>query len=191
MSKNLTRLAKKGKENNAPPKQKAPVVNKTVEKVETPIIKVKVPTTEETVLSIIDNIDVLTGKSDIEIVENVEETSSEAPTTMEKEATRWLQEQVELLTAENEQLRADLEQLNDYYNPNPNGPQNDLYKPTSTHNDSNVGVINLFNEIQTNLISMGINQQTGMPNLIIAPINFLNRMIAFFPFLENEKRFNF
>lgn len=190
MGKNLARLAKKGKA-EAPQKPTiAKPANKVAEEVKEPVVEIKVPSTDETVMSILDDITKLTGSSKTEVIEAVENIE-ELPTTMEKEATGWLQEQVELLTAENEQLRADIAQLNDYYNSNPNESQNGSFELRGVHNETNAGVINLFNEIQTNLMAMGINEQTGKPNLFIAPINFLNRMVAFFPFLENEKRFNF
>ena len=45
-----------------------------------------------------------------------------------------------------------------------------------------VKVIELFNEIQAQYLSLG-------NNLIIYPAAFLNRLIKFFPFLDGHRRF--
>jgi hypothetical protein len=43
-------------------------------------------------------------------------------------------------------------------------------------------LVKLFNEIQTNHLALG-------RNFVIVPPAFLNRLIMFFPFLQDEKRF--
>ena len=69
--------------------------------------------------------------------------------------------------------------------------ENDNNSTNDIGNDGQIknSVVKLFNEIQENYFSMGKNPHTGQPNLIIPPIAFMNRMIQFFPFLDNEKKF--
>lgn len=49
-------------------------------------------------------------------------------------------------------------------------------------------IIRVFEEIQNNYLKMGVNS-FGESNLRIAPASFMNRLIMFFPFLGEYKRF--
>jgi len=50
-------------------------------------------------------------------------------------------------------------------------------------------VFELFDELQTNHLRMGTDPQTGVGNFRIYCPGFLNRMLAFFPFLNEVKRY--
>jgi hypothetical protein len=106
----------------------------------------------------------------------------------EPKGVEWLEEQMSRLTEENEKLKAeatlakaDYEQLFAAFqqqkntvvlNDNPNGTDTLL----------KAKVVQLFNEIQANHLALG-------HNFIIVPVAFLNRLILFFPFLDEYKRF--
>lgn len=112
----------------------------------------------------------------------LDETPKEEPKGVE-----WLEEQVtilgqknEALAAENQVLKADLQVLQSG-NPNASVSKND--------GDVKKVVIDLFNELQENYIRMGVDNR-GMGNFRIYTPGFLNRMIKFFPFLNEHKRYN-
>jgi len=125
-----------------------------------------------------------------------EAEEAKAETTEERQGSDWLQEQVILLRQDLEQAQLELAQSRDEYDnlyatveqQIHDGvlPQQVLY---GDGGDVKQSAISLFNELQSNLLSMGLNQETGQPNFIIYPIGFLLRLIEFFPFLEKEKRF--
>ena len=50
-------------------------------------------------------------------------------------------------------------------------------------------VIDLFDELQTNYLKMGVNPQSQIGNFRIYCPGFLNRLIKFFPFLEEFKKY--
>jgi hypothetical protein len=184
MVKNLAHLAKKG--NSQVQTKVTPIVKSKVVEPKT-IEEPKIVTPKEMISNLLEDINTLT-KAPVEVVIPDEIQL----TTEEKEASTWLQEQVALLSEESELLRSEIRALqaeNDGLRNNYGGVhENGL---NSENNDNRVAssVINLFNELQNNLISMGVNQQTGKPNLFIAPVEFLKRMIMYFPFLDNEKKF--
>ena len=98
---------------------------------------------------------------------------------------QWLEEQVQKLTEENERLnseaavaKADYAKIFETYQQLKNG----AVSGSPENGDNRLKVIQLFNEIQANYVSMG-------KNFIIHPPSFLLRLIMFFPFLENERRF--
>ena len=49
-------------------------------------------------------------------------------------------------------------------------------------------VIRVFEELQDNYLKMG-KGQNGQPNFRIIPVAFMNRLIMFFPFLKERKKF--
>ena len=134
-------------------------------------------TINESVNSLLSDIKELTSSKSTDLITKNEDVSKKNIISGEqREATNWLEEQITRLTEENDELRTTLEM---YSNPR------EIHSETET----SASVINLFNELQGNLINMGVNEQTNQPNLIIYPIPFLMRMIEFFPFLRTEKRF--
>lgn len=106
----------------------------------------------------------------------------------EPKGVEWLEEQMSRLTEENEKLKAEANLAKEDYsklfgafqqqknavvlNDNPNG--SDTLLKTK--------VVQLFNEIQANHLALG-------HNFVIVPVAFLNRLILFFPFLDDQKRF--
>lgn len=109
----------------------------------------------------------------------------------------WLQEQVGLLSSENELLKNDLANAkNDYAKIFAENQQ--LKSGGSIQNDSEIKetITKIFHELQSNYMNMGTNSTprqevipAGTPNFRIAPIAFMNRLIMYFPFLQKEKRF--
>lgn len=101
----------------------------------------------------------------------------------------WLEEQLTALSDINTKLKGELEVAK--------GDYTKLFNEFQRLKQSGSGVVltnadvdtplkanlvRLFNEIQTNHLTMG-------KNFVIVPPAFLNRLIMFFPFLESEKRF--
>jgi len=87
----------------------------------------------------------------------------------------WLEEQVALQAKEIETLRTELANT----------------KANGGNVDENLKgtVIALFNELQDNHIKLGTNHQTGVGNFRIYTPGFLNRLIKFFPFLNEVKKY--
>jgi len=106
----------------------------------------------------------------------------------EPKGVEWLEEQMSRITEENEKLKAEANLAKEDYqhlfatlqqqknavvlNDNPNASDTPL----------KAKVIELFSEIQANHLSLG-------HNFVIVPVAFMNRLILFFPFLEDQKRF--
>lgn len=108
----------------------------------------------------------------------------------EPKGSEWLQEQVSLLASENQNLKNELEVAKESYTRIFTEFQN--IKGGAGIVDDGVlksQVVKLFHEIQSNYVNMGKNQYTGEPYFRIVPGAFLNRMIQFFPFLQQEKKF--
>jgi len=99
----------------------------------------------------------------------------ETPEAGDSNNVEWLQDQLMLLSQANDQLKSDLEAARI------GGPApNDAVKQS---------VIGLFNELQENHLKLGTNPQTGLGNFRIYCPGFLNRLIKFFPFLAEHKRY--
>jgi hypothetical protein len=106
----------------------------------------------------------------------------------EPKGVEWLEEQMSRLTEENEKLKAEANLAKEDYSKlfiafqqQKNGVVlND--NPNASDTLLKTKVVQLFNEIQANHLSLG-------HNFIIVPVAFLNRLILFFPFLEDQKRF--
>jgi len=114
----------------------------------------------------------LDKKKEVVESENEEEVVVEQPKGVE-----WLEEQVLILSQQNEALHYELEMFR---------------AGGSVSNGNDVvtkAVIALFDELQQNHIKLGVNPQTGVGNFRIYCPGFLNRMIKFFPFLEEYKRY--
>ena len=91
----------------------------------------------------------------------------------------WLEEQVSTLTNELDLLRNEYVMLLEKQQNMLNGYDEKIKN----------SVIVLFNELQQNHISLGVDPNTGIGNFRIYCPGFLNRMIKFFPFLEEIKQF--
>ena len=116
----------------------------------------------------------------------VDETNTVEP----KGDLTWLEEQVDLLTSRNNQLETDLNKSKDDYEKLYNefqlirqgggGIGDDMVKQK---------VIELFNEIQSNHMKLGTDPMTGIGNFRIYCPGFLNRLLSFFPFLNEFKQY--
>ncbi len=174
-SKNLISLAK-GKKPDAPVKK--PVEKKVEAKKLTPAeerdLKAK-----ETVKNLLDGVDLTPPKNEEELIE-----IDSSP----KQGVDWLEEQVGRLAEENAALKSELElskadyaKVFDDYRRLKGGSGVVASNPEE-NSALKVSVIKLFNEIQANYMAMG-------KNFVIVPPAFLNRLVMFFPFLNDEKKF--
>ena len=101
----------------------------------------------------------------------------------------WLQEQVTLLSSENQNIKNELDVAkNDYRKIFAENQQ--IKNGVGIVDDSALitAITTIFHELQSNYIKMGFNPITHDPNFVIVPGAFLNRLIMYFPFLEKEKR---
>lgn len=110
-------------------------------------------------------------KKEEKVVEPEEEVIPEQPKGVD-----WLEEQVLILTQENQVLESKIQVL-------------ESMGGTGNSDEVSRAVLALFNELQSNHIKLGMNQQTGVGNFRIYCPGFLNRMITFFPFLEEYKQY--
>lgn len=98
----------------------------------------------------------------------------------------WLEEQVTLLSDENTKLKGELEIAKSDYNKLFSELQKGRQGIVLTNPEGDAAIkatlVKLFNEIQANHLALG-------RNFVIVPPAFLNRLIMFFPFLQDEKRF--
>jgi hypothetical protein len=127
----------------------------------------------------------LTPKKDDLLEVDTQQTGGE-----EAKSTDWLQEQVGLLSSENELLKTDLLVAKDNYQ-KLLAENLQLKQGVGIQDESalKTGVLTVFHEIQSNYLKNPGNSQYGTPNFVIVPPAFLNRMIMYFPFLQKEKRF--
>lgn len=111
----------------------------------------------------------------------LEQEKSEKP---DEKSIEWLQEQVSLLSEECERLKTELKIVNENYAKIFTEYQKLKNSSTIVGNDANIkmNLIRIFNELQSNHLSLG-------NNFIIYPVAFMNRLIMFFPFLNEHKRF--
>jgi hypothetical protein len=178
--KNLVGLAKKNK--------KPTIIQKNDEK---PVEKNKLTATEERDLKAKETVEKLLANSPIITLDKKEEPIKidSKDDIEEVRGVEWLEEQVLLLSEKNKLLESELVltkedymKLYDEYHGN-NGDVD-----YADNNEVKIGIINLFNELQNNHIKLGVNEQ-GLGNFRIYCPGFLNRMITFFPFLEEIKRY--
>ena len=169
---NLVNLAKGGGKKSPPAAVKKPEV-KVVEKLKTPEEErdIKAKQRVEELLSGVD----LMPKKEEELFE------IEQP----KEGLEWLEEQVSLLSEQNEALRAELGVAKaDYsklYESQRGSGGNVSYNETVPQN-----VLILFNELQNNLL--GNNPERHVYDIIYLR-NLLNQLMQLFPFTEKYKKF--
>jgi len=136
---------------------------------------------------------------DLKAKARVEELLHDVPLTLEttekeselleveqepKKGVEWLEEQVQLLADGNQNLRAELELAKGDYARifEENQRLKNGQHVVSNDNQIAQSVVMVFNELQSNYFQLG-------DNLVIYPVAFMNRLIMFFPFLQNEKRF--
>jgi vacuolar-type H+-ATPase subunit I/STV1 len=120
-----------------------------------------------------------------DVTQSIKENLKEGETTETKiKERKWLEEQVTLLSEENEKLRQHVAYLTNEYQPT----EENINNENKRANDEGImkNVIDFFNDFQTNYIP-GVDPN-GRPNMIIWPLPFVNRMIGYFPFLGQHRR---
>lgn len=182
--KNLIKLAKKGDDKKSEPVTKKPVEKKEIKK---EVIKLS-PAEErdmkakQKVEELLKDVDLTPDKKEELIELDVEQPE-------QHEGVEWLEEQLSLLTEQNAAYKAEIELTKADYQKI--FTENQRLKGGGVVSDDRTKetVINLFNEIQAHYFQSGFHPTTGQPNLILYPIAFMNRMIMFFPFLGQYKKF--
>ena len=174
---NLVKLAKGNKETPIAPAVKEEV--KVPEKVLTPEEERDLKTKAK-VEELLDGVDM-----NLKTEEKKEEILEVAPEPDSKDVN-WLEEQVSKLSEENERLKSEATLAKNDYSRIFEAFQEQKNGVTLTTSNSDgqlqAKVVELFNEIQAQYLSLG-------NNLIIYPAAFLNRLIKFFPFLDGHRRF--
>lgn len=179
--KNLIDLAKSGITTAKKPTSKKPVAKKVTVKEPTPE-EVRNLKAKETVEKLLEDSPIVTLEKKEELLE-IDEVQ-EAPKGVE-----WLEEQVTLLSEKNETLSAELALAReDYQKILFDVQQGRMGVIDGSDGEVKTAVLQLFNELQENHIKLGVNQE-GIGNFRIYCPGFLNRMIRFFPFLEQVKRY--
>ena len=179
--KNLIKLAKSSK-NKKPVPRKLDVGKVVIEN--KPVVK-KLTTQEERDIKAKETVEKLLEDSPIitldkkEVIGDVNESEQEPETP---KGVEWLEEQVTLLSSELAIVNSDYEKLLNEYHQNSGGAV------ASDGSQVSAGVIQLFEEIQENHIKLGVNED-GVGNFRIYCPGFLNRMVKFFPFLDDYKRY--
>lgn len=187
MTKNLINLAKGSKSTTA---KKTVEKKPTVKKVEKKPVEKKLTPEEYRDLKAKETVEKLLEDSPIVTLEKKEELLEfEESVVQEPKGVEWLEEQVTLLSEKNEALKAELSLAReDYGRLMFDIQQGRMGNVAGNDGDVKSGVIQLFNELQENHIKLGVNDQ-GIGNFRIYCPGFLNRMIKFFPFLEQIKRY--
>ena len=175
---NLMKLAKGKKETTV----KAPAVKKVEEVVE----KVLTPEEERDLKTKAKVEELLDGVEMTLKTEEKKEDLVEVVPEPDSKDVNWLEEQASKLSEENERLKSEITLAKTDYSKIFEAFQ-DLKNGVTLNTSNSDGqlqakVVQLFNEIQAQYLSLG-------NNLIIYPAAFLNRLIKFFPFLDEQRRF--
>ena len=189
-------MAKNSKLINLATGTKKPVQKEVVKKEK--VVEKKLTPDEERDLKAKARVDELLNGAKLDIISKPKEDLLEMDEAPEDAGnSEWLQEQVALLTSENELLKIENGNLKQNYQ-KILGENQQIKAGAGIQSDGDLktGVMTIFHELQSNYIKMGFNQQPrqemvlqGEPNFRIHPAAFINRLIIFFPFLANEKRF--
>jgi hypothetical protein len=175
----LLKLANGGDKKSPPAKKTGVKKEKVITPEEERDLKAKAKVKE-----LLDGVDLSSPKKEDDLLKISKE---------EQHGTDWLQEQVGLLSSENELLKADLAVAKSDYQKLLVENQH-LKEGVGIQDESTLktGVLTIFHEIQSNYLkNPGFTTIpiAGTPNFVIVPPAFLNRMIMYFPFLQKEKRF--
>ena len=187
---NLINMAKKTKTTTKPSVDtiKKVVTKKTTEaivKVEEPVIEDRDTKAKKTVEKLLEGLSL--NPYEYKKKEEVIEEDGEYDETNNTGSDEWLEQQVTELTQANEYLRNQLANISPVQNSRNNNSDVIL---EDTESNVKVNVVNLFLEIQTAYMNVGFNYNNGIPksNLIIHPEAFINRLLNFFPFLEEYRK---
>lgn len=185
-NKQLVKLATGGAKKAAPAKEEVKVPEVVLTKEEQRDIKAK-----EVVKELLSDTEV-----DLTLTEKPKEDDLLEVTT-DTGNTEWLQEQIALLASENQLLKGEIEVMRVDYQKMLNENQR-IKEGTGIQNDGEIknAVLTVFHELQSNYMKMGFSSAprqeilpAGEPNFRIAPAAFINRLIMYFPFLKDQKRF--
>ena len=172
------KLAKGKKETKAPALKKEEVI--VPQKVLTPEEERNIKTKAK-VEELLDGV-----KLTLEPEEKKEELLEVTDDEVQPKSSDWLEEQVSKLSEENERLKSeialaktDYEKLLGEFQEQRNGV---TLNNSNSDGQLQAQVVQLFDEIQAQYLSLG-------NNLIIYPVAFMNRLIKFFSFLEDRKRY--
>jgi len=180
-NKDVISLAKSSKTTTAKkPTSRKMTTKKPVEK--------KLTSEEKRNLKAKETVEKLLEDSPIVTLDKKEELLEIDESQEEPKGVEWLEEQMILLTEKNNALTAELVLAKEDYKRI--FAENQQLRSGDGSNDGEVksAALQLFNEIQENHIKLGVNGQ-GIGNFRIYCPGFLNRMIKFFPFLEQYKRY--
>jgi len=176
--KNLIGLAKSGGNKTTPLKK---TVEKKVEKPKTPAEErdIKAKARVEELLQ------------DVQLSPEKKEDLLELEEEQTPKGAEWLEEQVTLLSEENDLLRSELALAKADYAKIFEENQRIRNGAGIASNDSalQAKVIELFNELQDNHIKLGTDPNSRIGNFRIYCPGFLNRMINFFPFLASVRKY--
>jgi hypothetical protein len=194
ITKNLIKLSKGKKKEDTPPKKAASVkAKKVVEKKLTPEEErdLKAKEKVEELLKGVTILDEIKGDNNKNNVVPVIKEDPKDTDSMDwlSEQTSQLSEQVEALQIELQTAKDDYSKIYREYQELKNG--GGFVHEVSNNIDGEYiknNAIRLFNEIQVNYFNM-IDPMTGQSTLIIYPKPFMNKLIQFFPFLIEEKKF--
>ena len=180
--KNLIKIAK----GNSNGKKPAVTAKKPVEK---KVVENKLTADQERNLKAKQTVEKLLEKVDLDITSSKKDEELIELDSGPKSGVEWLEEQIGRLSEENSALKSELElskadyaKMFDDYRRLKGGGESVVLSNPDENSALKVGVIKLFNEIQANYLAMG-------KNFVIVPPAFLNRLIMFFPFLQDEKKF--
>ena len=185
-NKSLVNLALGGNKKATPAKKKEVVIEKKLTPEEEKELK-----DEERDLKAKETVKNLLDGAEISLTPKVKENDDllEVDETQVKSAD-WLQDQVALLTSENELLKGELAVAKGDYQRIFSENQR-VKSGAGVQNDEELkkGVLTIFHEIQSQYMKNPGFRPDGIPNFFILPVAFINRLIVFFPFLAKEKRF--
>jgi hypothetical protein len=174
--KNLASLSKGTKTTGKTTKKTSTGTKKTTRKTTTQKNNEKVVSdrelkAKETVSKLLDEVPLMNKKEDKKM------DNSEV-----KKGTEWLEEQLQVLTEKNEVLEKEAVEAKTNYKKIFDDFQKLKQSKAGESNPEKEKVLQLFNELQDNYKKMGQNFRVYFPA-------FLNRMVMFFPFLSNHKKY--
>jgi hypothetical protein len=126
--------------------------------------------------NLLDDVQLTPNKEDAFVLDETPETPEEP------KGVEWLEEQISLISQDNQRLKAENDVLLN---------ENQQFRAGGNPVDDGVknNVVSLFDELQQNHIKMGITPGSKVGNFRIYCPGFLDRMIVFFPFLNDFKKY--
>lgn len=170
---NLSRVAKKGTST-----VKTAKTNKTTNEKKTSTVENKNDLARRKVDELLSDLPIDPKKKD-----GLLELDESSEITVDKQSVEWLQEQLTKLADENEKYKKEAEEAKINYKKIYDDFQKIREgKNIVTDDEIKQKVSTVFNELQTNYLKYG-------KNFVIAPVAFMNRMVMYFPFLKNQRKY--